>query len=45
MFHYQNLNELFNYEILNLEDLKPNIIDYETTEYKNIISELSKLNK
>lgn len=45
IYDEQNLNELFNYAILDLEDLKPNIIDYETTEYKNIISELSKLNK
>ena len=45
IYDEQNLKELFNYEILNLEDLKPNIIDYETTEYKSIISELSKLNK
>ncbi len=45
IYDEQNLNDLFNYSILDLEELKPNIIDYETTEYKNIISELSKLNK
>ena len=45
IYDEENLKELFNYENLLLEDLKPNIIDYETTEYKNIISELSKLNK
>ena len=45
IYDEQNLNELFNYAVLNLEELKPNIIDYETVEYKNIISELSKLNK
>ena len=45
VYDEQNLKDLFNYEILNLEELKPTIIDYETTEYKNIISELSKLNK
>ena len=40
-----SLNSLFNYATLSLEELKPSIIDYETAEYKNIISELSKLNK
>jgi len=45
IYDEENLKELFNYETLSLDGLKPNIIDYETTEYKNIISELSKLNK
>ena len=45
IYDQQNISDLFNYSILDLTELKPNIIDYETTEYKSIISELSKLNK
>jgi hypothetical protein len=40
-----NLNKYFNYSLLKLDKLKPNIIDYETPEYKEIIKELSSLNK
>lgn len=40
-----NLERHFNYAILNLENLKPSIIDYETPEYKSIIRNLSVLNK
>jgi hypothetical protein len=40
-----NLNKYFNYALLKLDRLKPNIIDYETPEYKEIIKELSSLNK
>ena len=40
-----DLNKYFNYALLKLDKLKPNIIDYETPEYKEIINELSALNK
>jgi len=40
-----NLHKYFNYSILKLNDLRPTIIDYETPEYKTIISNLSTLNK
>lgn len=40
-----NLHKYFNYSLLKLNDLRPMIIDYETPEYKNIISNLSTLNK
>lgn len=45
IYDEENLSKYFNYALLKLDDLKPTIIDYETTEYKNIISELSNLNK
>ena len=40
-----NLKKGFDYEKLKLENVKPSVIDYETDEYKNILSELSTLNK
>lgn len=40
-----NLHKYFNYSLLKLKDLRPSIIDYETPEYKSIISNLSVLNK
>ena len=36
------MNENFPYEDLNLEELRPTVVDYETSEYKNILSRLSK---
>lgn len=45
IYDEENLNKYFNYALLNLEDVKPTIIDYETDEYKNILNELSRLNK
>ena len=45
IYDSENINKFFDYSILNLDNLKPTIIDYETPEYKSIISELSKLNK
>ena len=45
VYDEDNLNKYFNYALLKLDNLKPTIIDYETTEYKSIISELSNLNK
>ena len=39
------MNENFPYEDLNLEELRPTVVDYETSEYKNILSRLSNLNK
>ena len=45
IYDKNNLNKYFNYATFKLEDLKPNIIDYETPEYKSIIRELSELNK
>ena len=45
IYDLDNLSKYFNYSLLKLDDLKPNIIDYETPEYKSIINELSNLNK
>lgn len=45
IFDEDNLHKTFDYEKLKLEDVKPSVIDYETDEYKNILSELSTLNK
>ncbi|MBR6133560.1 MAG: hypothetical protein IKQ29_02455 [Bacilli bacterium] len=39
------LDSYFDYEKLDLDKLKPSIIDYETKEYKDIISKLSDYNK
>ena len=39
------LLDYFDYEKLELDKLKPSIIDYETDEYKDIISKLSNYNK
>ena len=40
-----NLRKYFNYSILELDELKPAVIDYETPEYKDIIKKLSNLNR
>lgn len=45
IYDESNLNKYFNYALLQLDNLKPATIDYETPEYKKIISELSNLNK
>ncbi len=45
IYDEENLHKYFNYALLKLDNVKPNIIDYETPEYKEIISELSVLNK
>ncbi len=45
IYDESNLHKYFNYSMLKLNDLKPTIIDYETTEYKSIINNLSSLNK
>lgn len=45
IYDEENLNKYFNYAMLKLDRLKPNIIDYETPEYKEIIKDLSALNK
>ena len=45
IYDEQSINKYFNYSLLTLEELKPSIIDYETPEYKEIITRLSTLNK
>ncbi len=45
IYDESNLLLHFNYSMLDLNDLKPMIIDYETPEYKAIITNLSSLNK
>jgi len=45
IYDQENLNKDFNYEILKLDNLKPNTIDYETEEYKKILKKLSSLQK
>lgn len=45
VYDEDNIHKYFNYALLKLDGLKPTIIDYETPEYKNIIRELSNLNK
>lgn len=45
IYDENNLHKYFNYALLKLKDLRPSIIDYETPEYKSIISNLSVLNK
>lgn len=45
VFDESNLHSHFNYSILDLNDLKPSIIDYETPEYKSILKTLSVYNK
>lgn len=45
IYDEDNLLRLFNYELLDFNDIKPSIIDYETMEYKDILRELSTLNK
>lgn len=45
IYDEDSIHKYFNYALLKLDELKPTIIDYETTEYKNIISDLSNLNK
>ena len=45
IYDEENIHKYFNYALLKLDNLKPTVIDYETPEYKNIIRELSNLNK
>jgi len=45
IYDESNIHKYFNYSLLKLDKLKPTIIDYETPEYKTIISNLSVLNK
>lgn len=45
VYDESNLLKHFNYSMLKLDNLKPTIIDYETPEYKTIITNLSSLNK
>ena len=45
VYDEQNLKKYFNYSLLDLEEVKPSVIDYETPEYKEIIKRLSSLNK
>lgn len=45
VYDESSLNKYFNYSMLDLSELKPVIIDYETPEYKTIITNLSSLNK
>ncbi len=45
IYDEENLRKHFNYSLLQLDDLKPTTIDYETIEYKTIINNLSVLNK
>lgn len=45
IYDESNLHKYFNYSLLKLNELRPSIIDYETPEYKTIISNLSTLNK
>ncbi len=45
IYDEEKIDRYFNYALLELDSLKPIAIDYETIEYKNIISELSSLNK
>ena len=45
VYDESNLLKHFNYGILELDEIKPTIIDYETQEYKTILKNLSILNK
>lgn len=45
IYDENNINKYFNYSMLDLKNMKPTIIDYETPEYKDIINRLSYLNK
>ncbi|MBR4693192.1 MAG: hypothetical protein IKP07_00110 [Bacilli bacterium] len=45
IYDKENLTKHFNYSLLDLDEIKPTTIDYETPEYKTIISTLSSLNK
>lgn len=45
IYDESNLNKHFNYAVLDLDNLKPSIIDYDTPEYKSILKNLSILNK
>lgn len=45
IFDEDQLKKYFDYEKLDLSKVKPTVIDYETEEYKNILAELSTLNK
>lgn len=45
IYDEEQLKKYFDYEKLDLTNIKPTVIDYETEEYKNILSELSLLNR
>ena len=45
IYDEKNLKNYFNYALLDFNDFKPKTIDYETDEYKNLLTELSKINK
>lgn len=45
IYDEEQLKKYFDYEKLDLNKIKPSVIDYETEEYKNILAELSNLNK
>ncbi len=45
IYDEKNLLKNFNYSLLELENIKPSIIDYETPEYKALLKNLSVLNK
>lgn len=45
IYDQENLYKYFDYSLFRLGELHPLIIDYETPEYKNIINNLSRLNK
>lgn len=45
IYDQSNLLKHFNYELINLEEIKPSIIDYDNNEYKVVLNELSSLNK
>ncbi|MBQ8192547.1 MAG: hypothetical protein IJZ46_00525 [Bacilli bacterium] len=45
IYDQSNLLKYFNYELLDLNLIKPNIIDYDNNEYKIVLNDLSSLNK
>lgn len=45
IYDSNNLDTSFNYEKLNLEDVKPNTIDYESAQYKEVLNQLANINK
>lgn len=45
IYDEEQLKKYFDYEKLDLNKIKPTVIDYETEEYKSILAELSSLNK
>ena len=45
IYDEKNLKKYFNFAMLDFNEFKPKIIDYETDEYKNLLSDLSRINK